>query len=352
MELSFKTDVFSKIKNHRGKRFIYGTGDGADKLLDYLFSIGVSVDGICVSDTFYRERVFRNMKVMPLSHYIDNYPDALFMMAFGVKNTDDIFSLYKKINLVYPEMPVCGTSPFTLETFNKDIDDILYTESFLEDEMSKIVLRNIIRFRLSGDIKFLMDCQTSEDEGYSLITDKNRKEILMDCGAYTGDTIEKFSCFINGFTDLYAAEPCPKSYSKLKSKYGEFHLYNCAIGKESGETFFLSSRGRGSVISTQAANTGKLLRIPIRTVDDILSGNECTILKFDIEGFEEDGFMGSFDTISKYHPSMLVAAYHKKDDIYKIPLLIKRYFPKYKIYLRHHPCLPSWETNVYAVYSH
>jgi FkbM family methyltransferase len=248
-------------------------------------------------------------------------------------------------------MPVCGTSPFTLETLNNDINDILYTESFLEDETSKNVLRNTINFRLSGDIKYLIECETPENEGYSLITNPNKEEILMDCGAYTGDTIEKFSCFVKGFTDLYAAEPCPKSYAKLKSKFGEYNIHNCAIGKESGETFFLSSRGRGSVISSESAHTGKLLSIPVKTVDEILCGNKCTILKFDIEGFEEDGLIGSFETISKYHPSMLVAAYHKEDDVYRIPLLIKRYFPKYKIYLRHHPCLPSWETNVYAVYS-
>jgi hypothetical protein len=60
--------------------------------------------------------------------------------------------------------------------------------------------------------------------------------------------------------------------------------------------------------------------------------------------------LGSIDTIKKHHPNLLVAAYHKPEDIYKIPLIINSISKNYKIYLRHLPCLPSWETNVYAVY--
>ncbi len=343
--------VFDLIKNNPYETFIYGTGDGADKLIDYLTKIGVEIDGICVSDEFYRKRIFRGFEIQPIGVVSEKHKNALFLMAFGVKNTDEIFKLSKKINLLYPEMPVCENVPFTKETFLKDKDIIEKAYSLLADEESKKVFESILRFRLSGDIEYLKQCESSIEDGYGIILDKTKKETVFDCGAYTGDTAADFEKYSGGLNWLYAAEPCPKSFLKLKEKYGRYSVFNCAIGKKEGEAEFVFSRGRGSALASNQVNTaGKITKVPVRSVDGILSGNECSVIKYDVEGEEENALMGSEKTINSNHPKLLVAAYHRMDDIYKIPLLIKRICEGYNIYLRHHPCLPSWETNVYALY--
>lgn len=344
-------DVFDTIKAHKGKRFIYGTGDGADKLLDYLMSNGIEVHGVCVSDDFYKERIFRGMKVLPISVATKENDLPLFMMAFGVKETDKIYKLSKEINLIYPEMPVCDTPPFTKKTVLKNEEKIKKAYSLLADEKSRHVYENIIQFRLSGDISLLKECETPPEEGYELILKPDREEIIFDCGAYKGDTIDDFLKYSNKVSELYAAEPCPKSFEKLKEKHGDFNLYNCAIGKEDGSAEFIFSRGRGSTLANNGKLTaGKLKTVPIKTVDSILCGRPCTVIKYDVEGNEADSISGSVETIKKYRPDLLVASYHKGEDIFNLPLLIDELFGGYKIYLRHHPCLPSWETNVYAVW--
>ncbi|MBE6649311.1 MAG: FkbM family methyltransferase [Ruminococcaceae bacterium] len=343
-------DVFDIVKEHNGQKFIYGTGDGADKLIDYLESINVNIDGICVSDAFFREKIFRGMKIQPLSKVISQNDNALFMMAFGVKETDEIFSLSKRMNLIYPEMPVFGKIPFTKEALSFDMEKIKNAYSLLADEESKKVFENILRFRLSGNISFLKECESSIENGYKLLLRGNIKETVFDCGAYTGDTAEDFEKYSGGFDDFYASEPCPKSFEKLKTKYGNFNLYNCAVGKENGETDFVFSRGRGSVtLGTDTKKAGKIKKVEVRTVDDILQGKYCSVIKYDVEGAEADALLGSLETIKLHHPKLLVAAYHRAEDIYALPLLINSMSKDYKIYLRHHPCLPSWETNVYAI---
>ncbi len=341
--------VFDLIKNK--KIFIYGTGDGADKLLDYLETIGIKADGICVSDEFYRKRIFRGFEIQPINALAEKFPDAFFLMAFGVKNTDEIFKLSEKINLFYPEMPVCGDIPFTKETLVTDMEKIKKAYSLLADEESKLVFENIIRFRLSGKISYLKECESPVEVGYGLILNKNERETVFDCGAYIGDTAEDFEKYSAGLDGLYAAEPCPKSFSKLEAKFGKYKLFNCAVGKEEGEADFVFSRGRGSALRANQVDTaGKITKVKIRSVDEILCGNSCSVIKYDVEGEEENALLGSVKTINAFHPKLLVAAYHRSEDIYKIPLLINKLCDGYNIYLRHHPCLPSWETNVYALY--
>ena len=344
-------DVFDILKKHSGKRFIYGTGDGADKLLDYLNKIGISTHGICVSDDFYKERIFRGYTVSPISKTAEENENSIFMMAFGVKNADEIFKLSEKINLIYPEMPVCDESPFTKETVMENKDKIKSVYSLLADDQSKKVFESIINFRLSGQISHLKACESSTKEGYKLILGRNEKETIFDCGAYKGDTADDFFRYSKDIEEFYAAEPCPKSFEKLKEKYGEYNLYNCAIGSENCEKTFIFSRGRGSALSeNQTLTAGKAKAVPVCTVDSILNGKPCTVIKYDVEGCESNALIGSENTIKKYRPSLLVAAYHRACDIFTLPLLIKSICSDYKIFMRHHPCLPSWETNIYAYF--
>ena len=74
-----------------------------------------------------------------------------------------------------------------------------------------------------------------------------------------------------------------------------------------------------------------------------------TLLKFDVEGAEEAALLGAQRLLAEYKPKLQVAAYHRSEDFFRLPLLIKRLNPEYRLYLRHHPYIPAWETNIYAV---
>ncbi len=69
----------------------------------------------------------------------------------------------------------------------------------------------------------------------------------------------------------------------------------------------------------------------------------------DVEGFEREAIWGASQTIGHYAPKMMVSLYHRNEDIFELPILIKKLNPKYQLFIRHQLYIPAWETNLYAV---
>ena len=69
----------------------------------------------------------------------------------------------------------------------------------------------------------------------------------------------------------------------------------------------------------------------------------------DVEGFEREAIWGAAQTIAHYTPKLMISLYHRNEDIFELPLLIKMLNPNYKLYIRHQLYIPAWETNLYAV---
>ena len=84
-------------------------------------------------------------------------------------------------------------------------------------------------------------------------------------------------------------------------------------------------------------------------MDSILGGQTATLIKMDVEGFEREAIWGAAQTIAHYTPKLMVSLYHRNEDIFELPLLIKRLNPNYKLYVRHQLYIPAWETNLYAI---
>ena len=68
----------------------------------------------------------------------------------------------------------------------------------------------------------------------------------------------------------------------------------------------------------------------------------------DIEGSELAALRGARQCILENKPKLAVCLYHKPQDMWEIPLMIKEMLPEYKIYIRHHTDLLN-ETVCYAV---
>ena len=116
----------------------------------------------------------------------------------------------------------------------------------------------------------------------------------------------------------------------------------CAWDKEEILRFKSGRRGRGAMLTPDGTK-----QVKADTVDNILRGRDIGFIKFDVEGAEKRAIEGAKETILRYKPKMEIAAYHKNEDIFAIPMQILSLCPDYKVYLRHHPYIPAWETNYY-----
>lgn len=121
---------------------------------------------------------------------------------------------------------------------------------------------------------------------------------------------------------------------------------NKGISNVNGIVAFLENEElRGSSAIDKSGNT----EIEVVRLDDFIPSDEkITFIKMDIEGAEIDALNGCKNILQKYKPKLAICIYHKPDDLWEIPLLIKRLVPDYKIYVRHYSNY-LWETVCYAV---
>ena len=332
--------------------YIYGMGDGAVKIMSVMEKYGIKIKGIFASDEFVRGHSFKGFKVMTLSQVEDEEDDFVVVLAFAAgyrELYDKIFSIAKRHIVLAPDVPVIDFDGevFDFDYIEKNEDRLMSVYSMLYDEKSKQTFSDIINYKISGKIEYLDNCTTEKAEVYENIIKPSSDEIYVDLGAYRGDTVEEFLSFTDGkYKKIYALEPDGRSYKKLLlSVEGKENIsaINAAAWKEDTTLFFSAKAGRQSSVSQNGKET------EARSVDSILSGESCTIIKMDVEGAEKEAIEGSLSTIKNYKPKLMVSLYHRNEDIFAIPLQIKNINPDYKFFLRHQLYIPSWETNLYCI---
>ena len=178
-------------------------------------------------------------------------------------------------------------------------------------------------------------------------------EVLVDCGAFDGDSIRLFRDRTAGaFRHIYACEPDAANREALaryiaslpERERDSVSVLPFAVGASNGRVSFHSSGTAGSRMTTEESVDS----IECRRLDDLLEGIAPTFIKMDIEGSEPDALSGATATIRAHRPLLAVCAYHKSEHLWTLPALIRAALPEYRISLRRY-AEECWETVFYAV---
>lgn len=349
--LNFNIDILSvweKLKQTEEPIIMYGTGNGADKVIDVLDSLNINLSGATASSGFVRERFFRGFPVKPLEYFEEKYSAFTIIITFGTSIPDvmeNIFNISKKHKVLVPCVPVIGTEIFDRRFLQIHEKEINLAHSLLADDFSRKIYEGYINFLFGGEIFLLKEFETQESEAYTNILKLTNQETFVDIGAYRGDTVEKFLSFTNReYKNIIAAEPDKKTFFKLLKNcesLENFKAINAAVTDFDGEIGFSSLAGRQSAVGGE--NIIQSLSLPT-----LCNGIEPTFIKIDSEGCEIEILKGGEKILKEYKPKMNIAAYHKSEDIFKLPILINKINPDYKIHLRHHPYIPAWDTLFYC----
>jgi len=105
-----------------------------------------------------------------------------------------------------------------------------------------------------------------------------------------------------------------------------------------------SARGDSS---SHIAESGEI-EIPVKALDDMILEERPTFIKMDIEGAETEALRGSRKIIEKYKPKLAICIYHKPEDLFEIPLLIREMCDEYRILIRQYSN-SRFETVCYAI---
>lgn len=349
MEIN-KDYIWNYLKNSDLPIILYGMGDGADKVLSAFKKYGITASGVMASDDFVRGQSFHEFTVKKLSDFENEYSDFIIALCFATQLPDvmqNIFEIAKKHKVVVPSVPAFGDILFDEEFAEKNKGSITNARNLLADDLSVKVFDNILEFYKTGELSLLNGITTDKDEAFSLLS-LGENETYVDLGAYNGDTVDEFLHYTNGkYKFITALEPNAKNYSKLQAHCSEMkNLELWQLGAYSHNTTlcFNNKAGRNSAIVNES-NT----KTPVAAVDTILCGRAATYVKADVEGADFETILGMKNTLKMFKPKLNFSAYHRFEDIFRLPLLISGINPEYKIYLRHHPYIPAWDTNLYCI---
>ena len=356
------TCLWDYLRQTEKKIVLYGMGDGAEKIKSVLDEIGAPLADIMASDEFVRGHSFLGCRVKKLSEIEELYgDDFLILVCFGSQIPEvmeHIYSIAERHELYAPNVPVTGGGLFTLDYANEHREELEKVYGMLADEQSKRVFENVIRYKLSGRIDLLRECESPEEEMYDLLR-IGAEETYVDLGAYNGDTIVKF---LNEtkmqFRKIYAMEPDHRNYIKLKRRLymigsGLLEAYNCGAWDTETTMMFSLRAGRSShavpAVGTPGINPARFREVKMLRPDTVLQGAAATYIKYDVEGSELQALEGTRRTIEQFRPKLNVALYHRNEDMFALPLAVHEMNRKYSLYMRHHPYIPDWDTNLYCL---
>lgn len=236
--------------------------------------------------------------------------------------------------------------------------EVLQVYDMLCDKKSKDIYANMLYCRLEG---LYPEHDLFTENQYFCWTDFTSKDTgssFVDCGAYVGDSMERYIWYKDGVVKkIICLEPDKRNFSaiqkraaRLKEEWNlsdaEIQLFPYGVSDVSTEGVvesYSDNNGLGSKI-TQEVTEGDAIKIV--ALDDMIN-EKVDFIKADIESYEYKMLLGAGKTIEKYKPCVAVCIYHNAVDFFSVPLLCRRVMPTANFAVRHHSATLA-ETVLYA----
>lgn len=344
------------IQKLRGERsvFVYGTGKYAEKILQTLERFHIDIEGIVTSAEYYSEDTFCGQKVYVYEQKLMEVDYIVLIAAFNVLWHRDLTNKLIKDNKVKRIYVVDGNSKYMYNynylwssfgfidpkfyliddfydgiTIDRKWNYNFYIENrekfnetygWLEDDRSKMTMEKCLEgclelsnFSLLGlwkrddfDNQYFPDIiNFSEGEG------QNISQTIIDCGAYTGDTLLKFDEKIKDDYRYYALEPDTRRFEALNHAVSKCHgkIFHIPVAawRTNEKLFFSTEHNCGEIMDVcKDEIVEKENGIEADSIDHIIPWDEkVTYIKMDIEGAELEALRGAVKTIKRCKPKLV-----------------------------------------------
>lgn len=352
LESNQKNKLLEFCKNTSMPIVLFPAGIKSQHFQEYLLTHNIKVSCFVDNNSLKHNALINGVEIISFENYTElNNNNCLFVCANSYIEKSLIAQLTnnnieKFIKISY-EFFYDRDEIDNPELFLKKKDENyqnLYNS--LEDDLSKKVLDNILKFRVTHKNSYIKKILSPNPQYFEPdIYKVSESDYFVDCGAFIGDTLDTCLSITNGkIAGYYAFEPDSINYKYLKQKTtSSIRAYKAGAFSKNTKLQFDNLSSTGSKIS----NNGTMV-IDVVPLDEILKNKKVTFIKMDIEGSEKEALIGAKNTIQQQKPTLAIAVYHKFNDIFEIPELIKSFGVNYKYYLRHYTeSLP--ETVLYAV---
>jgi FkbM family methyltransferase len=173
------------------------------------------------------------------------------------------------------------------------------------------------------------------------IVEPGAGDVVLDCGAYRGETVLWFARRVGKDGRVVAFEPAARNAEGLRRnlaanrsvEMAPVTVLECAVSSSTGVLHF-NAQAEGS----SRVDADSIESVPAVTIDDVMEEQHLgrvDFIKMDIEGGEVDALRGAEETLKKFTPRLAISVYHRPHDLPDIVKLILRACPDYRLYLSH-----------------
>lgn len=154
---------------------------------------------------------------------------------------------------------------------------------------------------------------------------------VVDVGAHAGTFTVLASKLVGSTGRVIAVEPVAENFEHLLRTIEASGLDNvtavrAALGERSGRlSLFLAAQSGGH--SAVKRRTGEAVEVEVTTLDELcreLGVEAVDFVKIDAEGYEPHVLRGGRETISRFRPAIVAAAYHLPEHVRLLPELIRQ----------------------------
>ena len=379
------TDLWHYLKSQADSGrpiLLYGMGNGADKIIAVCEAYGIPVADFFASDGFVRGHSFHGKVVLSFSQACEKYgtENMIVLLSFASSRPEVLETIRRVASaceMYIPDVPVCGTDLFNTEFYESHLREITAARALFADEESRRVYDGIMEYKLTGRMDILRATESAPADAYRNILHAEEFLTAADLGAYNGDSIRDLRQYAPRLQDVIAFEPDRRNFRKLTEyatalrEAGDtltVHPVQAGAWSHTATLTFHGSGNRnagltdtpaeatGSILPSTADNPyfGKTAEVPVTSLDTVCEGSlgchtHLDYIKYDVEGAETEALLGSRCIIERDTPALLVSAYHRSHDLFRLPLLVHELNPDYRLYLRRMAGVPAWDINLYAV---
>ena len=230
---------------------------------------------------------------------------------------------------------------------NKEIIEGCYNA--LEDEKSKELYNNLLKYRYIRDPKLINNLYENRSECYldKIFIDNYQDGLYIDAGSYNADFITTLANKVSiDNSRFYIFEPNKIFYNQIKNNLDKkinYEIFNVALCDKDATMEFMQIPSSTSHIIDKKYNAYKntvdkndIATIKTNKLDTIIKEEKVAGIKIDIEGSESSMLKGATKIIKRDRPILLLSIYHKWDDLFKLQDYIMSLNLNYKFYIRHY----------------
>lgn len=216
------------------------------------------------------------------------------------------------------------------------------------DALSRQTLDAIMLYRLTWDSRYIAAIARPEKAIYFELEAMplGEHEILVDGGAYDGDTVRSFSARTKGRYDhIHAFEIDPVNADAFTFKTQEMPnvtLHRVGLWNEKTQMGIEHRPDDGSRISKTST-----IMVPLDAMDNLDLG-PVSVIKLDVEGAEVQALQGARKLIANHKPKLAISAYHRADDFQTLLDTVSDLRDDYRLTLRHYSPI-IYDTVIYAL---